>query len=165
FPGPSAGGGAYNVFAFGLGKNPGRQAVVNHVHIFGPRATNSLYLSWFQVFPKRTPAGWGLVGTEDFGLFGLPTGKHKLRTPHANYQIFGRLGSTSNVLFLGLQNGNGLVNVASVVRDRHTIKFGGEVRQVRTDNLQPNPGTTSWSFQNIFTDQRGLAGTGFDYAS
>ncbi len=105
------------------------------------------------------------LGTEDFGIFGLPNGKDKLGTPEFNFQNFERLGSTSNVLFLELQNSNGLVNVASVVRDRHTIKFGGEVRQLRTDNLQPNPGTRSWSFQNIFTDQRGLAGTGFDYAS
>jgi hypothetical protein len=49
--------------------------------------------------------------------------------------------------------------------NRHSIRFGGEARKIRTDNFQPNPGTTLWRFAPIFTDQRGFANTGFDYAS
>ena len=49
--------------------------------------------------------------------------------------------------------------------NRHTIKFGGEARLIRTDNLQPNPGTTLWNFQPIYTNQPGVANTGWDYAS
>src|SRR5262249_4032746 len=30
--------------------------------------------------------------------------------------------------------------------------------------LQPGPQTTSWFFNTFFTDQRGISGTGFDYA-
>lgn len=163
FPDPRAGG--FTGLGPGFTKNPGRQAVLNHVHVFGPRATNSLHLGWFQVFPKRTVPGYGVVGTEDLGILGLPNGKEKLGTPEFQFTNFNFLGSTGDTLFFELQNSNSLVNVASVVRDRHTLKFGGEARQIRTDNFQPNPGNTRWAFSNLFTDQRGLAGTGFDYAS
>ncbi len=163
FPDPRAGG--YVGLGPGFTKNPGRQAVVNHVHIFGPRATNSLHLAWFQVFPKRTIAGFGVTGTEDLGIFGLPNGKEKLGTPEFQFQNFNFLGSTGDTILLELQNSNSLVNVSSLVLNRHSLKFGGEVRQIRTDNFQPNPGNTRWNFQPIFTDQRGIAGTGFDYAS
>ena len=31
--------------------------------------------------------------------------------------------------------------------------------------MQPNPGNTQWQFSNLFTDQRGVGTSGFDYAS
>ena len=51
------------------------------------------------------------------------------------------------------------------VLSKHTIKFGGEARLIRTDNLQPNRGTTRWNFQPIYTNQVGIANSGWDYAS
>jgi hypothetical protein len=165
FPDRRAGG----YWPVGLGpgfiKNPGRQATINHVHVFGPRATNSLHLAWFQVFPKRTIPGFGEVSTNDLGIFGLPNGSDKLGTPDFEFTNMSRLGATWDTLFFELQNSNSLVNVASLVLDRHNLRFGGEIRRLRTDNFQPLPGNTQWLFQNLFTDQRGFAATGFDYAS
>jgi Carboxypeptidase regulatory-like domain len=163
FPDPRAGG--FVGLGPGFSKSPGRQGALNHVHIFGTRATNSLHISWFQVFPKRAVPGYGVVGTEDLGIMGLPNGKEKLGTPEFRFTNFNFLGSTGDTLFFELQNSNGLVNVASVISGRHNIKFGGEARLIRTDNFQPNPGNTRWTFSNIFTDQRGFAATGFDYAT
>ncbi|MBI3471842.1 MAG: TonB-dependent receptor [Candidatus Solibacter usitatus] len=165
FPDPKAGGRNPGQLGFGNTRNPGKQAVVNHVHIFNPRVTNDLHLGWFQVFPKRDVAGYGVVSTNSLGILGFPNGDDKLGTPDFQFTNFAPLGSSSDTLFFELQNSNSLVNVTSWVLDRHTIKFGGEARQIRTDNLQPNPGTTLWNFQPIYTDQRGVANTGFDYAS
>lgn len=166
FPDPRAGGGVPGVLGQGIYViNTARQAVFNHVHVFSPRATNSLHLGWFQTFPKRPVPGYGEVSTNSLGILGLPNGDDKLGTPDFQFTNFARLGATSDTLFFELQNSASLVNVASLVLERHNIRFGGEVRKIRTDNLQPNPGTTLWRFQPIFTDQRGISGTGFDYAS
>lgn len=166
FPDPRAGGGVPGVLGQGLYvQNSARQAVVNHVHVFGPRATNSLHLGWFQTYPKRPVPGYGEVSTNSLGIMGLPNGDDKLGTPDFQFTNFARLGASSDTLFFELQNSASLVNVTSLVLQRHSIRFGGEVRKIRTDNLQPNPGTTLWRFQPIFTDQRGVSGTGFDYAS
>ncbi len=145
--------------------NPRYQAIVNHVHTFSPYATNDLHLSWWQVFPKRTVAGFGAVSTSSLGIMGMPDGNETKGTPEFNFQNFRHLGSTWDTLFFELQNSYALVDVFSVIKGRHTIKFGGEVRQIRTDNLQPLPGNTRWWFENTFTDQRGFSGSGFDYAS
>lgn len=110
-------------------------------------------------------AGYGTVSTNSLGILGLPNGDDKLGTPDFQFTNFAPLGSSGDTLFFELQNSNSLVNVTSWVFSRHTLKFGGEVRQIRTDNLQPNPGTTRWDFQNIYTDLPGTARTGFDYAS
>lgn len=165
FPDPRAGGRNPGQLGFGNTRNPGRQAVLNYVRVFSPRITNDLHLGWFQVFPKRDVAGYGVVSTNSLGILGMPNGDDKLGTPDFNFTNFAPLGSSGDTLFFELQNSNSLVNVTSWVLNRHTIRFGGEARQIRTDNLQPNPGTTRWTFAPIFTDQRGVSGTGFDYAS
>ncbi|HWB96124.1 MAG TPA: hypothetical protein VG672_05465, partial [Bryobacteraceae bacterium] len=165
FPDPDAGGRNPGQLGFGPTRSPGKQAVVNYVHIFSPRVTNDLHLGWFQVFPKRTVAGYGDVSTNSLGILGMPNGDDKLGTPDFQFTNFAPLGSSGDTLFFELQNSNSLVDVVSWVHNRHTIKFGGEARMIRTDNLQPNPGTTQWNFDPIYTNQVGVPNTGSDYAS
>ena len=166
YPNPLAGGGVPGVLGQGLyTRNHSYQGVLNHVHTFGARATNDLHLGWFQVYPKRPIPGSGVVSTDSLGILGLPNGNDPLGTPDFQFTNFARLGATSDTLFFELQNSSSLVNVTSVVLDRHNLRFGGEVRKIRTDNFQPGPGATLWRFQPIFTNQVGIANTGFDYAS
>jgi hypothetical protein len=165
YPNPDAGGRNPGQLGFGANKNKAWQGVANYVRIFSPTVTNDLHLGWFQTYPKRTVAGYGRVSTNSLGILGLPNGDDKLGTPDVQFTNYAPLGSSSDTLFFELQNSNSLVNVTSWVKDRHTIKFGGEARILRTDNLQPNPGTTRFDFAPIYTDQRGVANTGWDYAS
>ncbi len=155
----SGGGGALYT------KNRAYQAVVNHVHIFGPRLTNDLHLGWFQTYPHRPIPGFGKVSTNSLGIMGLPNGAETLGTPDFQWTNFARLGATSDILMYELQNSQSLVNVTSFITGRHSIRFGGEARRIRTDNLQPNPGNTLWRFQPIFTNQPNIGNTGSDYAS
>lgn len=159
-----AGGPLPGTLGPGFTKNPGKQVAINEVHIFSPRATNSLNIGWFQVYPKRTTPGYGTISENDLGIFGMPNGAQKLGTPYFNFLNFEQLGATTDTLFFELQNNNSLTDVASLVLGRHSLKFGGEARHLRTDNLQPGPMNTSWTFNTNFTDQRGFNGTGFDYA-
>ncbi len=166
FPNPLAGGGVPGVLGQGIySRNQSYQGVLNHVHIFSSRATNDLHLGWFQTYPKRPVPGYGEVSTNSLGIFGLPNGNDPLGTPDFQFTNFARLGATSDTLFFELQNSASIVNVTAIVLNRHNIRFGGEARKIRTDNFQPNPGTTLWRFQPIFTNQHGIANTGFDYAS
>ncbi|MBI2685666.1 MAG: TonB-dependent receptor [Acidobacteria bacterium] len=165
FPGTQAGGRNPGQLGFGATKNHSRQVVANYVKILSPRVTNDLHLGWFQTYPKRTVAGYGEVSTNSLGILGLPNGNDKLGTPDFQFTNYAPLGSSGDTLFFELQDSKSLVNVTSWVLNRHTIKFGGEARLIRTDNLQPNPGTTVWNFQPIYTNQVGVANSGWDYAS
>ena len=153
FPDPNAGGRNPGQLGFGANKNHSRQAVVNYVKIFSPRLTNNLIVGWFQTYPKREVAGYGKVSTNSLGIFGLPNGDDKLGTPDFQFTNYAPLGSSGDTLFFELQDSKSLVNQTSWVLNRHTLKFGGEARLIRTDNLQPNPGTTVWNFQPIYTNQ------------
>ena len=165
FPDPNAGGRNPGQLGFGAIKNHSRQAVVNYVRIISPRITNDLHLGWFQTYPKRGVAGYGTVSTNSLGILGLPNGDDKLGTPDFQFTNYAPLGSSGDTLFFELQDSKSIVNVTSWVFSRHSLKFGGEARLIRTDNLQPNPGTTVWNFQPIYTNQVGVANTGWDYAS
>ncbi|MBL8218273.1 MAG: TonB-dependent receptor [Bryobacterales bacterium] len=165
FPNPDAGGRNPGQLGFGATKNHSRQTVLNYVRIFSPRVTNNLIAGWFQTYPKREVAGYGRVSTNSLGILGLPNGDDKLGTPDFQFTNYAPLGSSGDTLFFELQDSKSLVNQTSWVLNRHTIKFGGEARLIRTDNLQPNPGTTVWNFQPIYTNQIGVNNTGWDYAS
>src|SRR5215472_5032031 len=53
---------------------PGHQAVVNYVHVFGPRATNDVNIAWQNQFPRRVIPGYGSVSNSDLGIHGMPNG-------------------------------------------------------------------------------------------
>jgi hypothetical protein len=161
-PYPNPGGGGTGGLP-GVGWTQGHNGTLIYVHVFGAQATNSLQASYFQHNPHRTPIGWGEVGTNSFGIFGMPDGDQKRGTPVFNFTNFGSLGVNS--LFNELQNSRSITDMTTIALARHTLKFGGEARLLRTDNLQPSPANTSWTFSNLFTDQRGFGASGFDYAS
>jgi hypothetical protein len=148
--------------------NPGYQAVLNYIHVFGGASTNDLHLSYFRRYPHRYPAGYGVAGLSDYGISGLPNATEKLGTPLIDFAGTGSvtsIGSPSGTLLLEKQESFALVNISSLIRGKHTIKFGGEVRRLRTDNIQPQPDNGRFTFNNLFTDQRGFNNTGYDYAS
>lgn len=165
FPNPDAGGRNPGQLGFGQSRNHSRQAVVNYVKIFSPTITTNFIAGWFQTFPKRLVAGYGNVSTDSLGIFGFPNGNDPLGTPDFQFTNYAPLGSSGDTLLFELQDSKSLVNQTSWVTGKHTLKFGGEMRFIRTDNLQPNPGTTVWNFQPIYTNQFGVANTGWDYAS
>ncbi|HVW87705.1 MAG TPA: TonB-dependent receptor, partial [Bryobacteraceae bacterium] len=145
--------------------NAGRQATASYVHIFGARATNDLVLAWQNQYPKRTTPGYGAVSENDLGIIGMPNGAQKLGTPYFAFSNFENLGATSDTLFFEWQTQNTLTDVFSLTLGRHSLRIGGMLRKLLTNNLQPGGINTSWTFNTVFTNQPGIAGTGFDYAS
>ncbi|MBM3785265.1 MAG: carboxypeptidase regulatory-like domain-containing protein, partial [Acidobacteria bacterium] len=133
FPDFKSGGRNPGQLGFGATKNHSRQVVANYVRIFSARVTNDLHLGWFQTYPKRIVAGFGEVSTNSLGILGLPNGDEKLGTPDFQFTNYAPLGSSGDTLFFELQDSKSLVNVTSWVLERHTIKFGGEARLIRTD--------------------------------
>jgi hypothetical protein len=147
--------------------NTARQAVLNYIHIFGARTTNDLHLSYFRTFPKRYNAGYGQLSQADLGILGMNTANEKKGSPLIDFTgtgAFASLGSPSGSLLLEKQESFALVNISTLVRGNHTLKFGGEIRKLRTDNIQPQPDNGRFTFSNLFTDQRGFNNTGYDYA-
>ena len=144
--------------------NPGRQAVVNYVHIFGPRATNDLNVGWQNQYPKRLIPGYGNISNFDLGIMGMPNGGQKLGTPYFSFNNFEALGATTDTTFFEWQTQDTLSDVFSLNIGKHNLRIGGLARKLLTNNLQPGAINTAWYFNTDFTNQPGIAKTGFDYA-
>ncbi|MGA8593831.1 MAG: TonB-dependent receptor [Bryobacteraceae bacterium] len=144
---------------------PGRQAVLNYVHIFGPTATNNLMIGWQNQYPQRIVPGWNTVSQNSLGIYGLPDGAEKFGTPYFSFSNFENLGSTTDTLFKEWQTQNTLTDTFSLTSGRHNIRIGGEIRKLLTNNFQPEGQESAWTFNTDFTNQPGIANTGFDYAS
>jgi Carboxypeptidase regulatory-like domain len=144
---------------------PGHQAVLNYVHVFGPTATNDLNIAWQNQFPRRVIPGYGQISNNDLGIYGMPNGGQKLGTPYFLFTNFEQLGATTDTTFQEWQTQETLSDTFSWSKGRHNIRIGGWFRRLLTNNLQPGALNTAWSFTNVFTNQPGNNNTGFDYAS
>ncbi len=145
--------------------SPGRQAVVSFIHIFGPSATNDLNLGWQNQYPRRVIPGYGNISNLDLGIMGMPNASQKLGTPYFLFTNFEQLGATTDTTFQEWQTQDTLQDTFSLNHGNHNIRFGGWVRKLLTNNLQPGALNTAWTFNTDFTNQPGINGTGFDYAS
>ena len=146
-------------------RSSGHQAVANYVHVFGPTATNDLNIAWQNQFPRRVIPGYGQISNSDLGINGMPNAGQKLGTPYFNFSNFEQLGATTDTTFQEWQTQETLTDTFSWNRGRHSIRIGGWVRKLLTNNLQPGAINTAWTFSNVFTNQPGNNNTGFDYAS
>jgi hypothetical protein len=159
FPG-NGGGGSGGVP--GHGYLPGHSAVANYVHVFGARATTFVNVNWWDHHVHRFDVGYGQISQNDLGIYGLPSGSIKWGPPVFNFTNYNNLGDSA--VFTEYDTRRSISNMTTLSRNRQTIKFGGEVTLLRTDNDQPNT-NTSWSFSSLFSNQQGFGTTGFDYAS
>ena len=159
FPG-NGGGGAGGVP--GWGHLPGHSAVANYVHVFGPSATTFVNVNWWDHHVFRHDVGYGQVSQNDLGIYGLPNGAVKWGPPVFSFTNFSTLGDSA--VFTEYDTRRSISSMTTLsLRGGQTLKFGGDVTLLRTDNDQPNT-NTSWSFSNLFSDQRSFGTTGFDYA-
>jgi Carboxypeptidase regulatory-like domain len=174
-PFPGLGGGAYTPII-----ETGQDPVLDWVHTFGPATTNEVHAAYYHVRDTRLPVGYGQVGLSTFGITGLPNANQPLGVPCVGGCTTSgtpAMGGSSGVATIGsapddmLLQGQAdifLDEVLSHIVGKHTLQFGGEVQRMQINNLQPNPGNTSWAFTNDFTNQytgTGVGSTGFDYAS
>jgi len=159
FPDPGGGGTGSPP---GFGYLPGHSAVANYVHLFGSRATTLVNVNWWDHDVHRHNVGFGNVSQNDLGIYGLPSGSLKLGPPMFYFTNFTTLGDSA--VMTEYDTRRSLSDMTTVTLHRHTLKFGGEITLLRTDNDQPGT-NTSWTFSNLFTDQRGFGTSGFDYAS
>jgi hypothetical protein len=146
-------------------KRPDHTITLNYVRIFTPTITNDLHLNWFQVYAKREPDGFGTVGYQTYGIMGMPAANQTQGVPRINITNINSLGAVGGTLWLELQGARSLVDQLAIAKGKHTIKIGGEIRFIRTDNYQPNPNSGQFTFANTFTNQVGFNSSGVAYAS
>jgi outer membrane receptor protein involved in Fe transport len=146
-------------------------ATIGWDHTFNPKVINTLRFGIMTRDPKRVSGGYQTHGPTDFGFTGvfdcppaIPDSGGKCGTPQINVQGF-----------QGLSGGSWLFEPARIfqaseavtwVKEKHSFKFGGDLRYFLIENSQPNNIDGNFSFSRQATAFPGFESeTGHSFAS
>jgi hypothetical protein len=134
---------------------PNRNFTLTDTHIFTPSVLNEFrfalnrHINAFE--PKYPTDGNSLIG-----LSGLPSAAPA--TPRISATGYGALGNSS---FGGTyQTTYEIANIVTVIRGRHTLKIGGDLRRFHFNRPSRAGEAGSLSFTGVFTNLPGQANTG-----
>ncbi len=161
--GPGFGGTQFTALATAFDQN----AVIGETHSFSPTTLNEFRLGWDYVKNRSKAYDWNLNTDNQVGIPGI-----NICSPICNglseIDIAGltqRFGSPRFEPSYRTDNVFQWVDNVTLIRGKHTLKFGGDIRQVRGDLFETGRGKGVFAFDQHFTSNLGASGTGSGTAS
>jgi hypothetical protein len=138
----------------------------NYLRTFSTSIVNELRVGDTRRSVARTATSLSGVPSDLLGLPGIPeTGQFADTLPTFLIAGYQQLGSPANTASDFATSVTQIADTLTWVRGRHTIKTGGDLRWERLNVVQPPSPTGTFTFSSLFTDQPGVANTGFPLAS
>ena len=138
----------------------------NYIHVFSPSFSNE---SRFGYTRRRVDRAGLLLPSSPSGNLGIPgipaSGAFENELPTFAINGFQQLGPPANTASSFRTDVTELADTASLVRGRHSMKFGIDNRISRLDVIQPPSPTGSFTFSTLFSNLNGVSGTGSSLAS
>ncbi|PYT24892.1 MAG: TonB-dependent receptor [Acidobacteria bacterium] len=146
--------------------NRPRNVVITETHIFTPRTVNELRLGYTRNRSERLQFNSDKNLSADLGLPGIPFGPKNGGLPAFCIDDLTCFGSSTYQPTVEVQNVYHIVDSLSLVRGKHTIKIGAEVKpRVNFTILQPPSPRGYFEFSGQFTrDPNDLTNTGLGTA-
>jgi hypothetical protein len=156
-------------FSSGDWTNNTRQGMFSETHIFSSRVVNEFRAGYTRLRTERLQFNSGDNLSAQFGIPGVPFGPNNGGLPRFSVSGLTNFGSATYQPTREFENLFDFIETLSVVRGRHTLKFGAEWKpQVNFSILQPPTPRGSLSFNGNSTrdaNNRGTTGLGFaDFA-
>lgn len=148
--------------------NPDVAVTAGWTRLLGDKMLNDFHFGFNHRWPIRTPNGYGQVDASDFGINGIPpcnleSSHGKCGEPTLDIGGLGRVGGGGGMLIEPAGQYQFLDSV-TLMRSRHTVKIGAEIRRAIINNIQPTwpegdfkfdstmfPGSTGNTFANFLT--------------
>jgi hypothetical protein len=112
--------------------------VITETHIFTPRTVNELRLGYSRNRSERLQFNSDKNLAQEFGIPGVPFGPTNGGLPQFNVDGLNSFGSAQYQPTVEIQNVYHIVDSLSLIRGRHTIKIGAEIKpRVNFTILQP----------------------------
>jgi len=125
-------------FASGDFLNNARNVVVTETHIFTPRTVNELRLGYSRNRSERLQFNSDKNLSAQYGIPGIPFGPTNGGLPQFNIYDLNSFGSAEYQPTVEIQNIYHIIDSLSLIRGRHTIKIGAEIKpRVNFTILQP----------------------------
>jgi hypothetical protein len=153
-------------FASGDFLNNARNLVITETHIFTPRTVNELRLGYSRNRSERLQFNSTKNLSAQYGIQGVPFGPTNGGLPQFNVDGLTTFGSAEYQPTVEIQNIYHIVDSLSLIRGRHTIKIGAEIKpRVNFTILQPPYPRGELNFSANFTrDPNNVANTGMGAA-
>lgn len=151
------GSGAITNGAIGTTATKAASLVLNYTQAFGSNKINELRFGYTgRKVNRRSTAA---VGSDAEVLRGLPAAA-RFRDTLPTYSIAGfqQLGSSANTATDFSTNVTQIYDAVSIIKGRHSLKFGGDFRLERLNIIQPPSPTGSFTFSNVLSNSQGAQG-------
>ncbi len=168
-------GGDGGGFFSGIEDDSYRSVALSDIHTFSPTLINEFRLGYNRVNSHRFQDRYNENVSGEIGFPGVPFGPDNGGLPQLTFSDISTLGSPTFLPSIELQNTYVLDDNVTMVRGRHTWKFGTEIRREEFTIDQPAESRGTLDFGNDFTgnpgsqetvDSSGNAlGSGSGYAS
>ena len=168
-------GGDGGGFFSGIEDNAYRSVAISDIHTFSPTFINEFRLGYNRINSHRFQQNYNVDVSGQLGFPGVPFSPINGGLPQLTFSDVSTLGSPTFLPSVELQNTYVLDENVTMVRGRHTWKFGTEIRKEEFTINQPAESRGTLNFGNDFTanpgaqdpqDTSGNAlGTGSGYAS
>ena len=158
------GSGAIANGAIGTTDTKAGALVLNYTQTFAADKINELRFGYTARHVNRRSTA--LVGSDRSLLRGLPP-QTQFRDTLPTYLIAGfqQLGSAPNTATDFSTNVLEIYDAFSLIKGRHSLKFGADFRRESLDVIQPPSPTGSYTFSNVLSNSQGAAGAPVGLAS
>lgn len=150
----------------GLSRTLGQQYVANETHSFNARTVNEARFG----YTRRALSRWGASvegsASAALGIPGIPSNA-AFDNALPVFAIAGitQLGSSSSTFSNFSTNVTQIFDMVSLVRGKHALKLGADLRWEHLDAVQPPNPTGNFGFSTLFTNQAGVTSSGNALAS
>ncbi len=153
-------------FSSGNFLNRPRNLVITETHIFSPRIVNELRLGYSRNRSERLQFDANQNLSAQLGIPGIPFSTNNGGLPSFSVSGLNSFGSSEYQPTVESQEVYHIVDSVSIIRGRHTIKIGAEIKpRVNFSILQPPVPRGSFGFTGQFTnDPNNVSNTGLGTA-
>ena len=153
-------------FSSGNFLNRPRNLVITETHIFNPRIVNELRLGYSRNRSDRLQFNANTNLSAQLGIPGIPFSTNNGGLPQFGVSGLNSFGSSEYQPTVETQEVYHIVDSVSIIRGRHTIKIGAEIKpRVNFSILQPPVPRGAFSFTGQFTnDPNNVSNTGLGTA-
>jgi hypothetical protein len=150
----------------GLTRTLGQQYVANETHSFNARTVNEARFGYTRRALGRLGASVEGAASGALGIPGIPSNA-AFNDALPVFAISGitQLGSSTGTFSKFSTNVTQLFDMVSLVRGKHAIKVGADLRWEHLDAVQPPNPTGNFGFSTLFTNQAGVTNSGSSLAS
>ena len=160
------GSGSITSGAIALTQTPSYSVASNYLHTFNARFINELRFGYTRRSIDRRALLLNSPPSESLNLPGIPANS-AFQNELPTFLIDGiqQQGPAPNTDSVFRTDVTQLTDVFSILRGRHSLKFGLDFRWERLDVVQPPSPTGQFRFSTLFTDLPGVTGTGNSLSS